>query len=125
MPYKAILEGDKNYLINDLLNNHGKEVMKLIFATHSGMSIEVFNNLVREFFESTKHPKYNQPFTETIYQPMLELLEYMRANDFKTYICSGGGSDFMRVIAEETYGVVPENVIGSFTMNKFQQVDDS
>jgi hypothetical protein len=123
MPYKAILEGDKNYLINDLLHNHGKEVMKLVFATHSGMSIEVFNNLVWEFFESTKHPKYNQPFTETIYQPMLELLEYLRANDFKTYICSGGGSDFMRVIAEDTYGVVPENVIGSFTMNKFQQVD--
>lgn len=122
-PYKAILEGDKDYLINDLLNNHGKELMKLISITHSGMPIEIFNTHVETFFNEEMHPKFEKPYTETIYQPMLELLEYLRENDFKTYICSGGGIDFMRVKTEEMYGIVPENVIGSFAMNSFEQVD--
>ncbi|MGB5618992.1 MAG: HAD family hydrolase [Desulfobacterales bacterium] len=125
LPYKAIIEGDKSYLMNDLLNNHGKELMKLIIATHTGMPIEQFNKEVKEFFNASRHPKFNKKYTETVYQPMLELLQYLRENDFKTYICSGGGNDFMRVIAEDTYGIVPENVIGSFTMNTFKQVDGS
>lgn len=123
LPYKALLEGDKDYLVNDLLNNHGKELMKLISATHSGMPIETFNSHIEAFFNEEMHPKYDKPFTETIYQPMLELLEYLRENDFKTYICSGGGPDFMRVKTEEMYGIVPENVIGSFAINSFEQVD--
>jgi phosphoserine phosphatase len=125
LPYKAILEGDKNYLINDYVNNHGAGLMKLVVATHTGMSIENFNMEVKEFFNASRHPKFNKKYTETIYLPMLELLQYLRANDFKTYICSGGGNDFMRVIAEDTYGIVPENVIGSFAMNTFKQVDGS
>lgn len=123
MPYKAVLEGDNKYLVNDLLNNHGKELMKLVVATHAGMPIETFNAHAKEFFDVAKHPRFNKPFTETIYQPMLELLEYLRRNDFKTYISSGGGTDFMRVIAEDTYGIVPENVIGTFSMSVFEKVD--
>ena len=122
-PYKAVLEGDKSFLVDDVANNHGKTVMELIVATHTGMPIEDFNRSVKEFLDTSLHPKYDQKDTETIYQPMLELLRYLRANGFKTYICSGGGLDFMRVFAEDTYGVVPENVIGSFAMNTFEQVD--
>lgn len=71
--------------------------------------------------DASLHPTYNKKYTETVYQPMLELLKYLLANDFKTYICSGGGNDFMRVFAEETYGIVPENVIGTFAMNTFEE----
>jgi phosphoserine phosphatase len=124
-PYKSILEGDQNYLINDYINNHGKELMKLFVTTHSGMTLDEFNSDVQEFMSSSMHPTYNKKYTETVYQPMIELLEYIQNNDFKTYICSGGGNDFMRVFAEETYGIVPENVIGSFAMNSFEQVNGS
>lgn len=124
-PYKAVLEGDRSYLVNDIMNNHGAGLMELFVATHSGMPLDQFNREVQEFFSASRHPKFDQEYTETIYQPMLEVLEYLRANGFKTYICSGGGIDFMRVIAEDTYGIVPENVIGSFAMNTFKQVDGS
>ena len=122
-PYKAVLEGDKGFLKNDVVNNHGKNVIELIVSTHTGMPLAEFNRSVKAFLNTSRHPKYNKKYTETIYQPMLELLGYLRANGFKTYICSGGGLDFMRVFAEDTYGIVPENVIGSFAMNKFEQVD--
>ncbi len=124
-PYKSILEGDKNYLLNDYLNNGGKEFFKLIVTAHSGMTIEKFNADAQAFMSSSTHPTYNKKYTETVYQPMIELLEYLQNNDFKTYICSGGGNDFMRVFSEETYGIVPENVIGTFAMNTFEQVDGS
>ena len=123
-PYKSVLEGDKDYLVNDLVNNHGKELMKLFAITHTGMTMEQFNEDVNAFLNSTSHAKYGMKYTETVYQPMLELLQYLRDNDFKTYLCSGGGTDFMRVFASDVYGIVPENVIGSFTMSTFEQVDD-
>ena len=97
--------------------------MELFVATHAGMPVEDFNNSVKKFLNTVLHPKYKKKFSEAIYQPMLELLRYLRANGFKTYICSGGGIDFMRVFAEDTYGIVPENVIGSFAVNTFEQVD--
>lgn len=122
-PYKAVLEGDKEFLLKDLTHNHGKALMELVVATSDGMHIEDFNSSVEEFLDTARHPKYNKKYTETIYQPMLELLSYLRANGFKTYLCSGGGVDFMRVFSENTYGIVPENVIGSFAMNTFKQVD--
>ena len=124
-PYKSIIEGDTDYLINDYINNHGKELMKLVVTTHSGMPLDEFSADVQEFISSSMHPTYNKKYTETVYQPMIELLQYLQNNDFKTYICSGGGNDFMRVFAEETYGIVPENVIGTFAMNSFEQVNGS
>lgn len=122
-PFKSVLEGDKEYLVNDLLNNHGKELMKLIAVTHAGMTLKEFNADVKAFLNASSHPKFGKKYTETIYQPMLELLQYLRDNNFKTYICSGGGNSFMRVFADDVYGIVPENVIGTFAMNTFEQVD--
>lgn len=124
LPYKAVLEGDKSYLMDDIEHNHGRELMKLVFATHEGMPIETFNKMVNEFYQAVQHPRFHEPFTKTIYLPMVELLTYLRENEFKTYICSGGGVYFMRVASESMYGIVPENVIGSFTINSFEKVDD-
>ena len=123
LPYKAILEGDKSFLINDLINNHGLEVIKLVTATHTGMTSEEFNLEVEDFFNAKQHPRFNKKYTQTTYQPMIELLQYLRENEFKTFICSGGGTDFMRVFAEDVYGIVPENTIGSFAMNTYEEVD--
>ena len=123
LPYKAILEGDKSFLIDDLTNNHGLEVIKLVTATHTGMTSEEFNLEVEDFFNATQHPKFNKKYTQTTYQPMIELLQYLRENEFKTFICSGGGTDFMRVFAEDVYGIVPENTIGSFAINTYEEVD--
>jgi hypothetical protein len=122
-PYKAVLEGDKDYLVNDYLNNHGKGLHELVLATHAGMTAKEFDEMVLEFFNTAQHPELKQTYNRTAYQPMLELLAYLRNNDFKTYLSSGGGIDFMRVIAMDTYGIVPENVIGSFAINSFEQVD--
>ena len=122
-PFKSVLEDDNEYLVNDLLHNHGKELMKLITVTHAGMTLKEFNADVNAFLNDSSHPKYGKKYTETIYQPMLELLQYLRNNKFKTYICSGGGNSFMRVFADDVYGIVPENVIGTFAMNTFEQVD--
>ena len=122
-PFKAVLEGDKDYLINDYKNNHGKGLYELVLATHAGMTAQEFDEMVLEFFNTEQHPKFKQMYNRTAYQPMLELLAYLRNNGFKTYLSSGGGVDFMRVIATDTYGIVPENVIGSFAINSFEQVD--
>ena len=122
-PYKAVLEGDTEYLINDYMNNHGKELFELVLATHAGVTVQDFNKMVLEFLHTAQHPKFNQSYNKTAYQPMLELLTYLRDNGFKTYLSSGGGVGFMRVIAMDTYGIVPENVIGSFAINSFEQID--
>ena len=119
-PFKAVLEGDKDYLINDYLNNHGKGLHELVLATHAGMTAQEFDEMVLEFFNTAQHPKFKRTYNQTAYQPMLELLAYLRNNGFKTYLSSGGGIDFMRVIAMDTYGIVPENVIGSFAINSFE-----
>jgi len=121
-PYKAAIDGDMDFLVNDLLN-HGKAVGQLFKVTHTGINLAEFNVRVEEFFARAEHPKFGVPYTQVTYQPMLELLDFLRANGFKTYICSGGGIDFMRVISEEIYGIVPEQVIGSYGRNVFKEVD--
>ena len=121
-PYKSVLAGDLQRLVEDLKNG-GHEFLKVMETAHAGMSQEEFDRHVKDFFSTAKHPKFNVAYTKLAYAPMLELLAYLRANDFKTYIASGGGIDFMRVISEETYGIVPENVIGSNGRNVFKQVD--
>ncbi len=121
-PFKAVLEGDEKYLVDDLMKG-GHELGKIVALTHSGMPLDDFTPLVEEFLETVDHPRYDVPFNELAYLPMLELLEFLRAADFKTYLCSGGGVDFMRAFSEETYGVVPENVIGTFAVNTFEKVD--
>ena len=92
-------------------------------ATHQGMTSEEFDRIARDWFASAKHPRFNRPYTDLGYLPMVEVLGYLRANGFKTYIVSGGGIEFMRVIAEPMYGIPPEQVIGSSGKLKFELRD--
>lgn len=115
-PFKAALEGDSDYL-----HKAGtKEILKLILASHANITQTQFRKEAAQFFATAKHPKFHVPYKKMTYQPMLELLEYLRANGFKTYICSGGGIYFMRVVTEEIYDIPPENVIGSSIALKLQ-----
>jgi phosphoserine phosphatase len=92
----------------------GKQgIAELFFATHAGMSDEEFAEIGREWFASAKHPKYGRPFTQVAFKPQVELLDYLRENGFKTYIVTGGGVDFVRLICEPSYGIPREQVIGS------------
>ena len=108
-PYKAALENDKAYLKTEGM----PAILELFSATHTGMTDDEFRAEVRAFMASAKHPKFGRGFGELTYQPMVELLAYLRSHGFKTYICSGGGIDFMRAISESLYGIPPEQVIGS------------
>ena len=92
-------------------------------ATHAGMTTEEFAQIVKDWIATAKHPKTGRPYTEMVYQPMLELLAYLRANGFKTYIVSGGGIEFMRPWTEKVYGIPPEQVIGSSIKTKFELRD--
>ena len=108
-PFKAFLEHDLK-----ALHALGKQGMQeLFFATHTGMTVDAFEKTAREWFTWAKHPKLKRPFTRCIYQPQVELLDYLRANGFKTFIVSGGGVEFIRAFAEEAYGIAREQVIGS------------
>ena len=115
-PYQAIIEGDMKALIA----SGEKGMAELIMTTHSGMSTEEFSHIVAEWIQTAKHPRFTRPYTDLVYQPMLELLNYLRANGFKTYIVSGGTVEFMRVWAEKVYGIPPEQVVGSSFVTKFQ-----
>jgi hypothetical protein len=92
-------------------------------ATHTGMTTVEFEQIVKDWIATSKHPKTGKLFTEMVYQPMLELLAYLRANGFKTYIVSGGGIEFMRPWAEKVYGIPPEQVVGSSAKTKFEMLD--
>ena len=115
-PFKAVLEGDKKTLAKSGM----KGLTKLIMATHAGMTPDEFAVIVKDWLNTSRHPRFNRRYSELVYQPMLELLKYLRANGFKTYITSGGGIEFMRVFAEEVYGIPPEQVIGSSIKTKLE-----
>jgi len=100
-----------------------KGLMEIIMTSHAGMTTDEFAQIVLEWINTARHPKTNKLYKEMIYQPMLEVLEYLRANGFKTYIVSGGGIEFMRPWTEEVYGIPPEQVIGSGIKTKFEMVD--
>jgi phosphoserine phosphatase len=95
-------------------------LIEMAMATHAGLTTEEFDKVVNEWFATARHPTTKRPYTEMVYQPMLELLAYMRANGFKNYIVSGGGIEFMRTFAERVYGIPPEQVIGSSIKMKFE-----
>jgi len=115
-PFQAVLEDDK-----ETLAQAGMEgLAKLIMATHAGMTTDEFSQTVRDWLKTARHPRFHRPYDELVFQPMLELLDYLRANGFKTYIVSGGGIEFLRVFAEEAYGIPPEQVIGSSIKTKFE-----
>jgi phosphoglycolate phosphatase-like HAD superfamily hydrolase len=115
-PFKSVISGD----IKAVLSGGLPALVELVIATHSGMTTEEFDALAREWLASKRHSKTNRLFTEMVFQPMLELLTYLRASGFKTFIVSGGGIEFMRAFAEITYGVPPEQVIGSSGKLKFE-----
>ncbi len=118
-PFKAVLEGD----INTVLAGGEHALLELIMVTHAGNTTEEFSQIVEDWLATAKHPKTGRPYTDMVYQPMLELLAYLRANGFKTYIVSGGGIEFMRPWTERVYGIPPEQVIGSSIKTKFELRD--
>jgi len=118
-PFKAIIENDKEHLAK--LTEH--DIVEIIMATHAGMTTEEFEQIVREWLATARHPRFNRPYTDCVYKPMLELLAYLRDNGFKTWIVSGGGIEFMRPWTEKIYGIPPEQVIGSSIKTKFELRD--
>lgn len=118
-PYQSVLEDDMETLAT--FGEHG--LIELVMATHAGNSTEEFETLVAEWLATARHPRFDRPYTELVYQPMLELLDYLRANDFKVFIVSGGGIDFMRVWVEQVYGVPRDQVIGSSIKTEFVMED--
>jgi phosphoglycolate phosphatase-like HAD superfamily hydrolase len=118
-PFKAVLEDD----LEALAAGGEKAIVELVMASHAGMSTAEFEAIVSDWLAKARHPRFDRPYTELAYQPMLELLEYLRANGFKTYIVSGGGIEFMRPMTEATYGVPPEQVVGSSIKTKFEMQD--
>lgn len=118
-PFKAVLENDTKALINS-----GKRgLMELLMASHAGMSTDQFAQIVDAWITSAKHPKTGKLYSEMVFQPMIELLGYLRQNGFMTYIVSGGGIEFMRPWANRVYGVPPEQVIGSSVKVKYEVKD--
>ncbi|MGQ4583611.1 haloacid dehalogenase-like hydrolase [Lysobacter sp. F60174L2] len=110
-PYRSLMADD----LFTAMASGEDGLMEVLAATHAGMSVEEFSTQVREWIASARHPSTNLPYTAMIYQPMRELLDYLRANGYKTYIVSGGGQAFMRPWTEEVYGIPPEQVIGSYS----------
>jgi len=115
-PFKAALEGD----MKALAATGEKGIAELLAVTHAGMTTEEFAAIVREWVRTAKHPTLKRPYTELTYAPMRELLDYLRANGFQTWIVSGGGVEFMRVITEELYGVPPQQVVGSSIKTRYE-----
>ncbi len=118
-PFKSVLAED----LAGVAAGGEKGLLALIAATHGGMTSEEFDKTVRDWVAAAKHPRFQRPYTDLVYQPMLELLAYLRANDFKTYIVSGGGIEFVRSFAEPVYGVPPEQVVGSSIKTRYEVRD--
>jgi phosphoserine phosphatase len=100
-----------------------KGALEVLMASHGGVTTEEFERIVKDWLATTKHPRFSRPFTDLVYQPMLELLAYLRENGFKTFIVSGGGVEFVRTFSEERYGIPPEQVTGSSIVTKFEMRD--
>jgi phosphoglycolate phosphatase-like HAD superfamily hydrolase len=118
-PFASLLKGD----LKGALAGGEPAIFQIVMATHAGLTTEEFEQIVRDWIATAKHPKTGRPYTEMVYQPMLELLTLLRTNGFKTFIASAGGIDFMRVFSERVYGIPPEQVIGSSGKLKFELRD--
>jgi phosphoserine phosphatase len=120
LPFKAVLDNDM-----EALAASGEEgLIELVMATHAGMTTVEFEQVVTDWLATARHPRFDRPFTELVFQPMLELLDYLRGNGFKTFIVSGGGIEFMRPWVQEVYGIPPEQVVGSTIKVEFEMRDD-
>src|SRR6516165_742541 len=114
-PFKTVLSGNREAMAKLSL----RDLEEILFATLTGMPVEVFDAEAKKWIETAKHPRWNRLYSELTYQPMLEVLQYMRANGYRTYIVTGGGQDFVRVYSEKAYGIPPEQVVGTATGTKF------
>jgi phosphoglycolate phosphatase-like HAD superfamily hydrolase len=119
MPFKAVLERDREAMSKFT----EADWMEIIAVTHAGMSTEAFHALVKQWLASAKAPRFNRPYTDLTFQPMLEVMRYLRAKGFRTYIVTGGGQEFVRVYSERVYGVPPEQVVGSSVVTKYEDTN--
>jgi hypothetical protein len=118
-PFASLLKGD----VKGALAGGEHAFLEIIVVTHAGMTTAEFEKIVADWIATAKHPKFKRPYTECVYQPMVELLAYLRANGFKTFIVSGGGIEFMRPWTEKVYGIPPEQVVGSSIKTKYEMRD--
>jgi hypothetical protein len=118
-PFKAALDGD----MKTLADSGERGMVELIMATHADMTVEEFERIVTHWLATARHPRFKRPYTELVYQPMLELLAFLRANGFQTFIVSGGGIEFMRPWTEPVYGIPPQQVVGTSIKTRFQMLD--
>lgn len=118
-PFKALLENDPKALAA----SGERGMVEIVNASHAGVTTQEFNTIVGAWLTTAKHPRYGRRYVELVYQPMLELLDYLRANQFKTFIVSGGGVEFIRVFAEQAYGVPPEQVVGSSGVTRYEMTN--
>jgi hypothetical protein len=117
-PFQALLQGD----MKTVMEGGEKAAMEIVLATHSGMTTDEFDKEVKDWMATAKHPKTGKLYSEMTYQPMVELLSYLRANGYKTFIVSGGGVDFMRPWVEKAYGIPPYQVVGSSLKVKYDSL---
>ena len=115
-PFKSVVAGD----FKGLLTTGEKGFLQIIARTHAGMTTAEFEQIVRDWFKTARHPRFDRPYNQLVYQPMLELLAYLRANGFKTFVVSGGGVEFMRVFASDAYGIPPDQIVGSMGKLKYE-----
>ena len=115
-PYKSVLTNDTAAMAKF----SERDWAEIVFVTHVGMSQAEFVDVARQWLATAKHPRFNRPYTDLVYQPMREVMEYLRANGFKTYIVTGGGQDFVRAYAQKVYGMQPEQVVGSSIVTKYE-----
>ena len=118
-PFASLLKGD----VKSALGGGERAMLEIIVVTHAGMTTADFEQIVKDWIATAKHPKFKRPYTECVYQPMIELLAYLRSNGFKTFIVSGGGIEFMRPWTEKVYGIPPEQVVGSSIKTKYEMRD--
>jgi hypothetical protein len=118
-PFASLLKGD----VKGALAGGERAILEIVMGTHAGMTTAEFEQVVKDWLATAKHPRFKRPYTECVYKPMLELLVYLRANGFKTFIVSGGGIEFMRPWTEKIYGIPPEQVVGSSIKTKYEMRD--
>ncbi len=118
-PFKSVLADDKTAMAKF----GEQDWAHIIAATHAGMTTEAFQEIAKQWLKTSKHPRFQRPYTDLIYQPMLEVMNYLRANGFKNYIVTGGGQEFVRVYSQRVYGVPPEQVVGSSIATKYEYMD--
>ena len=118
-PFKAVLTGDRAAMAKFTEGDWAE----IIGVTHAGMTTEQFLGIVRAWLAKARHPRFGRPYTELVYQPMLEVMRYLRANGFRTYIVTGGGQEFVRVYSDKVYGVPVEQVVGSSIVTRYEAKD--